>query len=123
MYEPVPGFRGLARDLCDGGRPEVAGDLGESVRRSPMGVTAFIGKLETSFLKQLDDKEIPRHVDPNDGDAVRTWFKEAFGRWFLEHRDDVLAREWAKRGWAEVVLKPTASGELKQSYRVKPGID
>ena len=85
-----------------------------------MGVTAFISKLETSFLNQLDDKEIPRHVDPNDGDAVRAWFREAFGRWFLERRDDVLAREWANRGWAELALKPTASGELKESYRVKP---
>lgn len=85
-----------------------------------MGVTAFIRRLETSFLNQLGDKEVPRHLDPSDGAAVRAWFQEAFGRWFLEHRDDVLAREWARRGWAELVLKPTESGELKESYRVKP---
>jgi hypothetical protein len=85
-----------------------------------VGVTPFISRLQTSFLNQLDDKEIPPHVDPSDGDAVRAWFQEAFGRWFLEHRNDVLAREWVRRGWAEVVLKPDASGELKQSYRVKP---
>ena len=85
-----------------------------------MGVTSFISRLETSFLHQLDDKVIPRHIDPRDAVAVRAWFAEAFGRWFLEHRDDVLAKEWVKRGWAELILKPTASGKLKESYRVKP---
>jgi len=85
-----------------------------------MGVTSFISKLETSFLNQLDDRLIPRHIDPGDAVAVRAWFAEAFGRWFLEHRNDVLAKEWVKRGWAELILKPNASGELKESYRVKP---
>jgi hypothetical protein len=86
-----------------------------------MGVTTFLGKLESSFLTQLDSKEIPKHLDPKDGEAVKVWFHEAFGYWLLKHRDDLLAKEWARRGWAECVLKPTESGELKEAYRVKPG--
>lgn len=85
-----------------------------------MGVTAFIRRLEAFFLNQLDDREIPRHLDPRDNEAVQAWFQEAFGRWFLENRDDVLAREWVRRGWAEPVLKPGPSGQLRHSYRVKP---
>ena len=85
-----------------------------------MGVTSFLHQLEAFFLTQLDSKEIPKHLDPKDGDAVRAWFHEAFGYWLLKHRDDLLAKEWARRGWAEYTLKPAASGELQESYRVKP---
>jgi predicted DNA-binding transcriptional regulator len=85
-----------------------------------VGVTAFINKLETRFLNQLKDDELPRNLDPNDRDSVRAWFKEAFGLWFLKHRDDLLAREWARRGWAEYILKPTESGGLKEIHRVRP---
>jgi hypothetical protein len=85
-----------------------------------MGMTSFIRDLETRFLNQLDSKEIPKHLDVKDGDAVKAWFHEAFGIWFLNHRDDLLAKEWSTRGWAEWSLKPMESGELKDVYRVKP---
>ena len=85
-----------------------------------MGMTTFINKLETRFLNQLTDDEIPKDLDPRDGESVRVWFKKAFGLWFLKNRDDLLAREWVRRGWAESILKPTESGELKESHRVKP---
>jgi hypothetical protein len=85
-----------------------------------VGVTSFLDKLEASFLTQLDSKDIPKHLDPKDGAAVQAWFHEAFGYWLLTHRDDLLAREWGRRGWADCVLKPAESGELKESYRVKP---
>jgi len=85
-----------------------------------VGVTAFINKLETRFLNQLTDDEVPKHLDPSDGASVQAWFKKAFGLWFLKHRDDLLAREWVKRGWAEYILKPTESGELKETHRVRP---
>jgi hypothetical protein len=87
---------------------------------SSVGVTSFIHNLEISFLNQLDGKEIPGHLDPNDGLGVAAWFHEAFGIWFLNHRDDVLAKEWARRGWAEWSLQPAKSGELKETYQVKP---
>ena len=85
-----------------------------------MGVTSFTKKLETHFLNQLDPKHIPKHLDPKDKDAVNAWFKEAFGYWFLEHRDELLGREWVKRGWAESVLQTGESGKLSESFRVKP---
>ncbi len=85
-----------------------------------MGVTAFLDKLEASFLNQLDDDEIPRTLLVSDGRAVREWFKQAFGYWLLQHRDDLMAREWVRRGWAEHSLEPTESGDLKDAYRVKP---
>jgi hypothetical protein len=85
-----------------------------------VGVTSLIHNLETAFLNQVDSKEIPKHLDPKDGEAVKAWFHEAFGIWFLKHRDDLLAKEWARRGWAEWSLKPVESGELKETYRVKP---
>lgn len=85
-----------------------------------MGVTAFTRKLEKHFLDQLDPKEIPKHLDPRDGAAVKAWFKEAFGYWFLEHRDELLGREWVKRGWADTVLRPAESGKLKERFQVKP---
>ncbi len=85
-----------------------------------MGVTVFVNKLETRFLNQLTDDEVPEDLDPSDGDSVQAWFKRAFGLWFLKHRDDLLAREWVRRGWAENVLKPTGSSELKETYRVRP---
>ena len=85
-----------------------------------MGVTAFTQKLEKHFLNQLDPKDVPRHLDPRDKDAVHAWFKEAFGLWFLERRDDLLGREWVKRGWAEAVLQTSESGKLKEVFRVKP---
>jgi len=85
-----------------------------------MGVTAFTTKLRTHFLDQLRDEDIPKHLDPNDKDAVHAWFKEAFGYWFLEHRDDLLGGKWAGRGWAESVLEVTDSGKLTEAFRVKP---
>jgi hypothetical protein len=85
-----------------------------------VGVTAFLGRLEAHFLNQLKDQEIPAHLDPHDGKAVKEWFREAFGYWLLEHRDEVLAREWVRRGWAEYVLKPDPAGGLHESHRVKP---
>ncbi len=85
-----------------------------------MGVSTFISRLETSFLNQLSEEDLPPHADPNDGEAVRAWVHEAFGRWFLQHRDDLLGREWARRGWAEFTFKPSASGGLRESYRLKP---
>jgi hypothetical protein len=92
----------------------------EGIRSKAVGVTSFIHNLETSFLNQLDGQEIPRHLDPKDGHGVAAWFHEAFGIWFLNHRDDVLAKEWARRGWAEWSLRPMESGELKEVYKVKP---
>ena len=85
-----------------------------------MGVTAFINKLEARFLNQLPDDEVPGNLDPSDGDSVRAWFNEAYGLWFLKNRDDLLAREWVKRGWAEYVLKPTASGEYSPAATPLP---
>jgi len=85
-----------------------------------VGVSAFLDKLETHFLNHLKDDEIPAHLDPADGKAVREWFKEAFALWLLKNREELLAREWIRRGWAECVLKPTESGELKETHRVKP---
>jgi hypothetical protein len=85
-----------------------------------MGVTAFTKKLETHFLNQLDPKDTPKDIDARDGEAVRNWFKEAFAYWFLEHRDELLGREWVRRGWAESVLRSTESGKLAEAFRVKP---
>jgi len=85
-----------------------------------MGMTAFMKTLETNFLNQLEPEAIPKHLDPRDWDAVQTWFKDAFGFWFLERRDELLGREWARRGWADVVLRPTESGRLKEFFRLKP---
>ena len=85
-----------------------------------MGVTAFVNKLETQFLNHLREDDIPKNLDPSDGVSVQAWFKEAFGLWFLKHRDDLLAREWVRRGWAEYVLKPGESGQLKETHRVRP---
>jgi hypothetical protein len=85
-----------------------------------MGVTAFTRKLETYFLNQLDPKDMPKHLDLSDGEAVKAWFKEAFGYWFLEHRDELLGREWVRRGWAKSVLRTEPSGKLKEWFRVKP---
>jgi hypothetical protein len=85
-----------------------------------MGVAAFTRKLEKRFLNQLDPRDIPKDVDPADGDAVRAWFAEAFGYWFLEHRDELLGREWVRRGWAESVLRATESGSLREAFRVRP---
>ncbi len=85
-----------------------------------MGVTTFLERLEAFHLNQLREDEIPRGLDPTDGAAVRAWFKKAFAYWLLEHRDDLMGREWVRRGWAEHVLRPTKSGDLKDGYRVKP---
>ncbi len=85
-----------------------------------MGVTSFTRDLETYFLNQLEGDAIPKRVDARDWCAVQAWFREAFGLWFLEHRDELLGREWARLGWAEVVLRPTESGTLRQFFRLKP---
>jgi len=85
-----------------------------------MGITSFSRQLETHFLNELDPADIPKHLDANDKSAVDAWFKEAFGYWFLEHRDELLGREWVRRGWAELVLVSGESGALKESFRVKP---
>jgi hypothetical protein len=85
-----------------------------------VGVTSFLGRLEASFLTQLDSKEIPKHLDPKDGETLTAWFHEAFGYWLLQHRDDLLAKQWARKGWAECTLERMPSGELKETYRVKP---
>jgi hypothetical protein len=85
-----------------------------------MGVTAFTNKLERHFLNQLDPEDIPPHLDRRDQTAVAAWFKQAFGYWFLENRDDLLGREWVRRGWAETVLRTTESDKLKESFQVKP---
>lgn len=85
-----------------------------------MGMTAFTTKLRTYFLDQLGPKDIPKHLDPNDKHAVHAWFKEAFGYWFLEHRDELLGREWVRRGWVESVLQVTESDKLTEAFRVKP---
>ncbi|MBN2296111.1 MAG: hypothetical protein JXM70_27015 [Pirellulales bacterium] len=85
-----------------------------------MGVTEYINKLETEFLNQLADNEIPRDLDPNDSAAVQAWFKTTYAAWFLEHRDELLAREWVKRGWAEHIMQPTESGKWEKHHRVKP---
>ncbi|MHC4402732.1 MAG: hypothetical protein ACYTG0_23970 [Planctomycetota bacterium] len=85
-----------------------------------MGVTSFTERLESHFLNQLDPTDIPKEIDPRDWETVREWFKEAFGYWFLEHRDALIGREWVKRGWAESVLQPDPAGKLKESFRVKP---
>ncbi len=83
-------------------------------------MTAFNDKLETQFLNQLADDEIPKNLDPKDGTVVQAWFETAFMAWFLKHRDDLLARESVRRGWAENILRPTGSSELKETYRVRP---
>ena len=85
-----------------------------------MGSTKFLRKLETVFLNELDDKEIAPFVDCTDGEAVQQAVLDAFGMWFLRNRDDLLAREWIKKGWAELTVVGDASGHLKESYRVKP---
>ena len=85
-----------------------------------MGVTAFTKKLERHFVNELDPKDIPKDIDATDGKAVRDWFEEAFAYWFLEHRDELLGREWVRRGWAESVLRSTESGKLVEDFRVKP---
>jgi hypothetical protein len=85
-----------------------------------MGVTRFIDTLEVHFLSRLSDTDIPEGISPDDSRAVAEWFKDAFGVWFLQHRDDVLSKEWMKRGWAAEVLVPDSAGKLKMGYRVKP---
>ena len=51
---------------------------------------------------------------------MRQWFKEAFGVWFLQHREDVLSKEWAEAGLGRRGARPDADGKLKMGYRVKP---
>ncbi len=85
-----------------------------------MGVTRFLDALEVHFLSQLSDKDIPQGISPNDKQAVGQWFQEAFAVWFLQHREDVLSKQWAQRGWADEVLGLDADSKLKLSYRVKP---
>ncbi len=66
-----------------------------------------------------DVQEVIKKFEEGDP-GMQAWFKEAFGLWFLKHRNDLLAREWVRRGWAEYVLKPTGSSELKETHRVRP---
>jgi len=85
-----------------------------------VGVTQFIDRLEFHFLSQLSEKDLPAGISPDDSPAIRAWFKEVFGVWFLQHREEVLRKEWTKRSWAAEVLAPDATGKLKMGYRVKP---
>lgn len=85
-----------------------------------MGVTTFLQRLETTFINQLLAEHIPRGLDPTDGPGVKSWFKEAFGFWWLERRNELLGREWVKRGWAEYVVAPDGQGGFVGEYRVRP---
>ena len=85
-----------------------------------MGITAFLHDLETHFLNELKDEDIPSDVDVTDWNRVQDWFRQAFGQWFLENREQVLSWEWVRRGWADYVLRPSRQGKLQESYRVKP---
>jgi hypothetical protein len=85
-----------------------------------MGMTTFLKRLHTDFLNQLGEGDAARHVDVADGDAVVQWVSVRFGQWFLDHRDDLLAREWARQGWAEVVYRRGPTGHFKEVYVVKP---
>jgi hypothetical protein len=89
-------------------------------RSIAVGVISFLNQLERSFLNQLDANAIPKHLNPQDGEAVHDWFHEAFAYWLLDHRDELLAKEWVRRGWAELLLTPSEAGPLKETYRVKP---
>lgn len=84
-----------------------------------MGITLFLQELETHFLNQLKDHDIPPDVDVTNWKAVEPWLRESFAKWFLENREDVLSWEWVRRGWADYVVQPSTQGTLRQSYRVK----
>ena len=85
-----------------------------------MGITSFLHDLEMNFLNELKRDDIPSEIDIGDWDVVTAWFREAFAQWFLENRDEVLSREWVRRGWADYILKPSTPGKLEEFYRVKP---
>ena len=85
-----------------------------------MGITLFLQDLETHFLNQLADEDIPSDVKVADWDNVQVWFSESFAQWFLDNRETVLSLEWVKRGWADYTLKPSSQSKLHESYRVKP---
>ena len=84
-----------------------------------MGITLFLRNLETHFLNQLTDEDIPSDIQVADWDNVQDWFSEAFAEWFLENRETVLSLEWVRRGWADYVRKPSTHGKLREYYRVK----
>lgn len=85
-----------------------------------MGVTAYLNELENAFLNQLKDKEIPPDLVFSDAKAVRDWVHKAFAQWFLLNRDELLAKKWVKRGWAEHDLEVAASGNNGHAYRLRP---
>jgi hypothetical protein len=85
-----------------------------------VGVSSFLRRLEYSFLNELDGKDIPHNLDPKDGETSNAWLDEAFANWLLEHRDELMAKEWAKRGWVQWTPKPLGRGTLKESYQVNP---
>lgn len=83
-------------------------------------MTAFLQKLEVSFVNRLGNDELPRNLNPADGPTVMVWFREAFAYWWLQHRNELLGREWVRRGWADYVLKRSPAGELNGEYCLKP---
>ena len=85
-----------------------------------MGISCFLRDLETHFLNQLGDSDIPSEIDVSDWDEVQKWFADAFAKWFLQNLEHVLSREWVRRGWADYILKPSTPGQLNEGYRVRP---
>jgi hypothetical protein len=55
-----------------------------------------------------------------DAEKLRAWIWEQFEDWFEENRDELLAAEYCRRGWAKMVVAPDGAGQLANTCRVYP---
>lgn len=85
-----------------------------------MGVSAFLEDLSVDFVCDLAADAVPPSIAWNDRDALARWLQEAFALWLLGRRDEVMAREWFVRGWAELVVAPDGAGRYQNVYKVLP---
>lgn len=85
-----------------------------------MGFSAFVQSQKETFLRDFDTKQIPRDMARFDQEKLREWIWDQFQDWFDENRDELLAQEYCRRGWAKMTLAPDPSGQLANTCRVYP---
>ena len=83
-----------------------------------MGFSNFVAEQKEAFIKTLDRQSMPAHVERYGPQALAEWMWTAFQEWFQEHREELLIKEYARRGWAKKMLAPDEQGQLVETYRV-----
>ena len=82
-----------------------------------MGMSVFLQRVQANYVKEQKRNGLSPDAPLSDPERLREFLWRDFTEWFLINRDDLLAEEWIRRGWA---CRLDSTEEESNQYEVKP---